>query len=161
MWIRYLFLLAYFQFSHELHGRLCKKVGGPAVNKITDEVVSRIVEKRRSSPSVIARLMGLDELPPPQVVPELKNENGHFFLKKSIAGLGDKYEYSGNQSFHVSRRQHQNFKIVHDHFDSSNSHINQVAHKEKRNSKPDIAFIKRQFIEAKCLSTKEAHKRSK
>ncbi|XP_020700615.1 uncharacterized protein LOC110112658 isoform X1 [Dendrobium catenatum] len=148
-------------FSHGLHGRLCKKVGGTAVNKITDEVVSRIVEKRRSSPSVIARLMGLDELPPPQVVPELKNENGHFLLKKSFARLGDKYEYSGSQSFHVSRRQHQNFKIVHDHFDSSNSHIDQVAQKEKRNSKPDIAFIKRQFIEAKSLSTKEAHKRSK
>ncbi|XP_020596814.1 uncharacterized protein LOC110036659 [Phalaenopsis equestris] len=89
-------------FSHELHGRLCKKVDGTPMNKITDQLVSRIVENRHSSRSVIAKLMGFDELPPPQVV-----------------------------------------------------------QKEKRNSKPDIAFIEQQLVEARRLYTNEAHKKSR
>lgn len=148
--------------SCELHGSLCKTIDGASINKRTNEVMSRVAEKRHTSSSVIARLMGLDELHP-QAVSGLKNENGHFLLEKSCAGLQEKSEFSGNHPFHISRRKRQNFKIVQDLFDSSKAkkHIDQVVQNEKKYLKPDITFIKQQFMEVKRLSTNETLQKSK
>ncbi|KAG0463743.1 hypothetical protein HPP92_019812 [Vanilla planifolia] len=145
-------------FSCGLHEGLSKKDEGTPREHVGEAL--RVGEKRYSSPSVIAKLMGLDDLPP--VVSTSENIDGSYLFKKSFAGIGDKCEYHGDQQFYVSRRERHKVKNVHELFKSSKNrnHSDQVL-QEKTSSKPDLARVRKQSLETKHLSTYESLQNSK
>ncbi|KAL9267375.1 hypothetical protein AKJ16_DCAP16031 [Drosera capensis] len=130
---------------------------GTVMKKLLADEMSREIESRRR-PSIVARLMGLDVLPPTQ-----QDSDKH---DKKVAGLhrgGDSYRSQPHRS---SREQHQ-FKDVYEVAEHS-----KVLHERRRsqvsfsgkNGLADLAYVRERFIDGnrpssyeKFRDTKEFH----
>ncbi|KAJ0987728.1 hypothetical protein J5N97_006084 [Dioscorea zingiberensis] len=124
--------------------------------KVVEEM-QKEKESRHSSPSVIARLMGLDALPP-QVVHNKPREMRCYFQKTS--GLHDKHVFHDYYSSGKARNDYQEVKDVFEIMETSKVEKkgSKTATEGLENSKgtdADIEFIRQKFTDAKDFSTDE------
>ncbi|XP_022767476.1 uncharacterized protein LOC111311906 isoform X2 [Durio zibethinus] len=123
------------------------------MKKLLAQEMSKENESRRRPPSVIARLMGLDGLPPQQP--------GHKQQKRTESGQ-EKVQKGGTfysrRSSRKSSKEEQEFKDVFEVLDASKVEIAGSSSQGTANSKlsdAEVAFIQQKFMEAKRLSTDE------
>ncbi|KAK8953290.1 hypothetical protein KSP40_PGU016967 [Platanthera guangdongensis] len=140
-----------------------KKTRAPIRCTLAEEMS---IEKqiKRSSPNVIARLMGLDTLPSPEFLKSQK-EVSSCSQKVSSKEL-QKLTGHGNCLLQTRNDEHEECKDVFEVKEEPKveNHKNQGSHKEIENlkkSEMDMAFIRQSFINAKRLSTDEKLQRSK
>ncbi|KAK8919385.1 hypothetical protein KSP39_PZI021720 [Platanthera zijinensis] len=140
-----------------------KKTRAPIRCTLAEEIS---IEKqiKRSSPSVIARLMGLDTLPSPGFLKSQK-EVSSCSRKVSSKELQKLTGY-GNCLLQTRNDEHEECKDVFEVKEEPKveNHKNQGSQKQIENlkkSEMDMAFIRQSFINAKRLSTDEKLQRSK
>ncbi|KAJ0255299.1 hypothetical protein HA466_0100770 [Hirschfeldia incana] len=118
--------------------------------------MSKQTEPKRRSPSIIARLMGLDVLPP--------QSSSHRQQKSVESQQGSSYD--GNKSLRRSSKEEQKFKDVFEVLDGKRTESNgNLCHqgrvKAANLTQAEMAFIRQKFMEAKRLSTDEKLRHSK
>ncbi|XP_018446579.2 uncharacterized protein LOC108818184 [Raphanus sativus] len=118
--------------------------------------MSNQTEPKRRSPSIIARLMGLDVLPP--------QSSSHRQQNSVENQQGSSYD--GNKSLTRSSKEDQKFKDVFEVLDAKKAESNgnlyhQGRVKAANLTQAEMAFIRQKFMEAKRLSTDEKLRHSK
>ncbi|KAJ4849728.1 hypothetical protein Tsubulata_012856 [Turnera subulata] len=145
-----------------LRRRSSQAAVGTPIKKLLAEEMSREMDSKRKPPSVIARLMGLDGLPPsqplhkPQKRSSGKNYTNQIFSAEKAERNGTS---SSRRSSRKSSREEQEFKDVFEVLDASRmdrspSYSSHRAATSKLNE-AEMAFIQQKFIDAKRLSTDE------
>ncbi|CAN6471242.1 unnamed protein product [Victoria cruziana] len=158
-----------------------KKVSSRPMKMLIAEEMEKETECGRRSPSIIARLMGLDTLPAQQVNSKQKRRAAETVLQSSPAdkqqnrpdALLHTYErYPGERILHkihpshMHAVEHQEFKDVFEVEDTSKTHRKHYfEHRSsKRNSKlpdADVGFVRQKLVDGKHLSADEKPWRSK
>lgn len=141
------------QLTFELDWRSSKQTTGTPMKKLLAQEMSKENESRRRPPSVIARLMGLDGLPPQQA--------GNKQQKRAESSQ-EKVQKGGTfycrRSSRKASKEEQEFKDVFEVSDSSKVESAGYSSQRTANSKlsdAEVAFIQQKFMEAKRLSTDE------
>ncbi|XP_042511282.1 uncharacterized protein LOC122086501 isoform X2 [Macadamia integrifolia] len=152
----------------DLRRNSSKQAGGTPMKKLLAEELSKDMESKRRPPSVIARLMGLDALPPQQLVheqPKIFSEN---YLQKtaSIALQEKKPLHEARSSRKKHDKEPQEFKDVFEVREASKTEKQSKPAIQKwiGKSKPSdskMALIRQKFMDAKRLSTDEKLQQSK
>ncbi|KAE8697826.1 putative Hydroxyproline-rich glycofamily protein [Hibiscus syriacus] len=147
------------QFMFDFDWRSSRISTGTPMKKLLAREMSKENESRKQSSSVIARLMGLDGLPPQQ--------NGHKQQKQTESSQ-EKVQKGGSfysqRSSRKSSMEEPEFKDVFEVLDASKIESGGYALQGTANSKlsdADVAFIQQKFMEAKRLSTDEKFQDSK
>ncbi|CAL9092000.1 unnamed protein product [Musa textilis] len=153
-------------FSLEFGRRSCKKTSGKRIQSLVDEEVSKEIETRHPSPNVIARLMGLDTLPPPQIACKQQKDADACSQAASSTGIQGKFVPSKENFCLKSTNEDQEFKDIFEVMDTAKFKKceNQSTRKAKlsfKGSKTDMEFIRQKFMDVKRLSTDEALQNSK
>ncbi|CAD5170119.1 unnamed protein product [Musa acuminata subsp. malaccensis] len=153
-------------FSLEFGRSSCKKTSGKRIQSLVDEEVSKEIETRHPSPSVIARLMGLDTLPPPQIACKRQKDADACSQAVSSTGIQGKFVPSKENFCLKNTNEDQEFKDIFEVMDTAKFKKceNQSTRKAKltfKGSKTDMDFIRQKFMDVKRLSTDEALQNSK
>ncbi|XP_038980943.1 uncharacterized protein LOC103705996 [Phoenix dactylifera] len=152
-------------FTLELRQNSYRKVSGRPMKAIMNEETFKETDTRRTSPSVIARLMGLDELPPPKVVDKHQKEIESHFLKTSHAGSQEKYAPYVDHSRQTNTPELQGVKDVFEVMETSKveKDKDELFHKAvpRMKHETDVTFNKQKFMDAAFLSTGETPRNSK
>ncbi|CAL5334892.1 unnamed protein product [Camellia sinensis] len=152
-------------FSCELWTSSSRRVTGTPIKKLLAEEMSKETESKRRPPSVIARLMGLDGLPPQQ--PLHRQHKGfsetyrQWTASVSSQRDGKPYERQSNRKDSMAQ---QECKDVYEVLETSNVERSSYAAKRTINSKlseAEMAFIQQKFMAAKRLSTNDKLHNSK
>ncbi|KAG4184224.1 hypothetical protein ERO13_A09G159300v2 [Gossypium hirsutum] len=141
------------QLTFELTCRSSKQSTGTPMKKLLAKEMTKENESRRRAPSVIARLMGLDGLPPqqPDHKQQKRNENSHEKVQRGSTS------YSW-QSSRKSSKDEQEFKDVFEVLDAlkmEGASFSSQGPVKSKLSDTEVAFIRHKFMEAKRLSTDE------
>ncbi|XVF08030.1 hypothetical protein REPUB_Repub06bG0190200 [Reevesia pubescens] len=123
------------------------------MKKLLAQEMSKENESRRRPPSVIARLMGLDGLPPQQ--PGHKQQKRTESSQEKVHKGGTFYSRGSSRK---SSKEEQEFKDVFEVLDASKVESAGYSSQGTANSKlsdAEVAFIQQKFIQAKRLSTDE------
>ncbi|KAG1337935.1 hypothetical protein COCNU_04G002410 [Cocos nucifera] len=138
-------------FTLELRQNSYRKVGGRPMKAIMNEEMFKETDTRRTSPNVIARLMGLDELPPPKVVDKCQKEIGSRLLKTSHTGCQEKYVPYVDRSLQTNTPELQGVKDVFEVMETSKveKDKDELFHKAVPRMKleTDAAFNRQKFME--------------
>ncbi|KAM7262966.1 hypothetical protein ACFE04_000649 [Oxalis oulophora] len=152
--------------TFELSWRSSKQTLGTPMKKLLAVEMSKENESKKRSPSVVARLMGLDVLPPSQ--PHVhKQQRGHVENYEQRSTCSNRAlrssTTSSRRSSRNSSKDDQEFKDVFEVLDSSRmeSGINPLKRTAKHNSDAEMAFIQQKIMAAKRPSTKENSQASK
>ncbi|KAJ4971058.1 hypothetical protein NE237_004157 [Protea cynaroides] len=145
-----------------------KQAGGTPMKKLLAEELSKDMESKRRPPSVIARLMGLDALPPQQPAHEQSKIFSENYIKKtaSIDFQEKNPPHEGRSSRKKHHKEPQEFKDVFEVREASkaekqsNPSIQKGIANTKR-SDAKMSFIRQKFMDAKRLSTDEKLQQSK
>lgn len=149
----------------ELEQSTLGRAAGIPMKKLLAEEMSKEVESKRRSPSVIARLMGLEGLPSPRHV--------HRQQKKFPENYQQKVDSMNNQrssQLHEGRlnrrsfTDQQEFKDVFEDLEASHVGNRRCSSRWSANSiltKPEMELIQQKFMDAKRLSTNEKFQGSK
>ena len=128
--------------------------------------MSRKSESKRRSPSVIARLMGLDGLPPQQSSHKQQKKSLENYTQRMV--LTEKAQRNiasyGRRSSRKSSKDEQEFKDVFEVLDPSKMDSSSYSSRGTAHSKltaAEMAFIQQKFMDAKRLSTDEKLKNSR
>ncbi|CAK7341805.1 unnamed protein product [Dovyalis caffra] len=128
--------------------------------------MSRESESKRRSPSVIARLMGLDGLPQQQSSHKQQKKSLENYTQRTV--LAEKAQRNnasyGRRSSRKSSKDEQEFKDVFEVLDSSKMDSSSYSSRGTARSKltaAEMAFIEQKFMDAKRLSTDEKLHNSK
>ncbi|CAL9002459.1 unnamed protein product [Prunus brigantina] len=153
-------------FTFELGRQSSKQVVGTPIKKLLAEEMLRETEPRRRSPSVIAKLMGLDGLPPQQPAHRQQKSISENCLQRTR--LVEKEEKSSmcydRHSSRKNSKEQQEFKDVFEVFEASNVEGRSYSSRGNANSKlsdAEMAFVRQKFMDAKRLSTDERLQDSK
>ena len=154
------------QFTFELGLRSSKQAAGTPIKKLLAKEMSKETESKRRSPSVVAKLMGLDGLPPQQ--PGYKEEKGipeDYFrtIRPVEKGQRSSRRYDSRPS-RKSSKDEQEFKDVFEVLETSKAESCSFPSQGTVNSNLTEAqrdFIKQKFMDAKRLSTDEKFHGSK
>ncbi|KAF8402828.1 hypothetical protein HHK36_010919 [Tetracentron sinense] len=124
------------------------------------------MESKRHQPSVIARLMGLDALPPKPAAHKKQNFSSENHLQRAASvGFQEKSSFYEGRSFRKSVEQQQEFKDVFEVLETSKVKENYPSVLEgTENSKLTEArmeIVIQKFMDAKCLSMDERLQYSK
>lgn len=154
------------QFTFELGRRSSTQVVGTPIKKLLAEEMLRETEPRRRSPSVIAKLMGLDGLPPQQPAHRQQKSISENCLQRTR--LVEKEERSSmcydRRSSRKNSKEQQEFKDVFEVFEASKVEGRSCSSRGNANSKlsdAEMAFVRQKFMDAKRLSTDERLQDSK
>ncbi|KAH7553436.1 hypothetical protein ACOSP7_029853 [Xanthoceras sorbifolium] len=152
--------------TFELGWRSSKRAGGTPVKKLLAEEMSKESESKRRSPSVIARLMGLDGLPPQQPSHKQHKRFTENFQQRtaSVEKSQSSGTSSGRRSFRKSSKEEQEFKDVFEVSDASKVESSTNTLQETTHSnftEAEMVFIRQKFMDAKRLSTDERLQDSK
>ncbi|PIA38881.1 hypothetical protein AQUCO_02700231v1 [Aquilegia coerulea] len=153
-------------FSYKLRRTYSKQASEAPMKKLLEEELSREMETRRRPPSVIARLMGLDALPPQQPIKKQHKKFSENYQKKtaSIGYLDKRSSYEGRSS-RRSNSQPEEFKDVFEVVESStsNKHPNllQEGMANLHRNENELEFVRQTFMDVKRLSTDEKLQQSK
>ncbi|KHG20894.1 Afadin [Gossypium arboreum] len=126
------------QLMFELGLRSSKQSSGIPMKKLLAREMSKEIESRRRSSSVIARLMGLDGLPPEQ-----KRAEGAGFYNRRSSRRNLKEEPEFKDVFEVSK------------MERSGGGYSSLGTVNSKLSDAEVAFIQQKFMEAKRFSTDE------
>ncbi|XP_010922427.1 uncharacterized protein [Elaeis guineensis] len=153
-------------FSRELRQNSYRKVSGRPNKAIMNEEMFKETDTKRTSPSVIARLMGLDELPPPKVVDKHKKEIGGCLLKAShTTGSQEKYVPYVDRSLQTNTPELQGVKDVFEVMETSKveKDKDEFFHKgvPRMKLETDVTFNRQKFMDTMFLSTGETLRSSK
>lgn len=138
------------------------------MKKLLAEEMSRETESKRRSPSVIAKLMGLDGLPPQQLAHKQQKMSSDISIKRATSV--EKAPKSGTfydcQSSRSNSKEQQEFKDVFEVLETSNIKSCGCLSGGMTNSKltdtdAEMAFIQQKFMDAKRLSTDQKLQDSK
>ncbi|EXB67881.1 hypothetical protein L484_008898 [Morus notabilis] len=154
-------------FTFELGLRSSKRGIGTPMKKLLAKEMSKETESKRRSPSVIAKLMGLDGLP--TQLPAYKEEKGMSENYLQTSGSAEKGQrssrhYDYRSSSRKSSKDEQEFKDVFEVLETSKVASCSYPSQGVVNSNltdAEIAFIKQKFMDAKRLSTDEKLQSSK
>ncbi|KAL5546285.1 hypothetical protein UlMin_005972 [Ulmus minor] len=154
-------------FTFELGLRSSKLAVGTPMKKLLAKEMSKETESKRRSPSVVAKLMGLDGLPPQQPAHKQKNsisENNPPSTRSIENGPRSSMRYEHHRSSRKSSKEEQEFKDVYEVLETSKvgscSYPSQVTANSKLTD-AERAFIQQKFMDAKRLSTDEKLQDSK
>lgn len=136
------------------------------MKKLLEEEMSRETESRRRSPSVIARLMGLDGLPPQQPSHKQQKRSLENYVQGAVSTEKARRNSSsyGRRSSRKSSKEEQEFKDVFEVLDGSKMESSSCSSQGTANSKlteAEMAFIEQKFMNAKRLSANEKLQNSK
>ncbi|XP_022744441.1 uncharacterized protein LOC111295275 isoform X2 [Durio zibethinus] len=137
----------------EFGWRSSKQSTGTPMKKLLAQEMLKENESRRRAPSVIARLMGLDGMPPHQ--PGHKQQKRTEISQEKGQKGGTFYS---RRSSTKSSKEEQEFKDVFEVLDASKVESAGYLSERTANSKlsdAEVAFIQQKFMEAKRLSTDE------
>lgn len=147
-------------FTCELGWRSPKQAAGTPIKKLLEEEMSRKSDSKRRSPSVIARLMGLDGLPPQQSSHKQQKKSLENYTQRMV--LTEKAQRNnasyGRRSSRKSSKDEQEFKDVFEVLDPSKMDSSSYSSRGTTHSKltaAEMAFIQQKFMDAKRLSTDE------
>nr|CAD1828746.1 unnamed protein product [Ananas comosus var. bracteatus] len=132
-----------------------------------DEPASKEAEITPPPPSLIARLMGLDSLPPTRKVRNQQSNTGNYSQSVTPVGFEKKNVFYEDHSHQRSSDEHTEFKDVFEvnetpKFKKHKNHkVKKVALSSEKANKVDINFVKQKFLDAKRLSTDEVLQNSK
>ncbi|KAF8397556.1 hypothetical protein HHK36_016475 [Tetracentron sinense] len=147
-------------FASDLRRSSSKLAGGTPMKKLLAEELSKEMESLRRPPSVIARLMGFDGMPPQQPVHKHQKRFSENYLQRT-ASIG----LQGNSSCYVSHsfgknvREQQEFKDVFEDLEASKAERQGTTNSKL--TEAEVAFIRQKFMDAKRLSTDEKLQHSK
>ncbi|XP_015899514.3 uncharacterized protein LOC107432827 isoform X1 [Ziziphus jujuba] len=153
-------------FTFELGWRSYKQANGTPMKKLLAKEMSRETESKRRSPSVIAKLMGLDGLPPQQsACKQPKNISDNHVQNTRSVEKGQRSSMGYNhRSSRKSSKEEQEFKDVFEVLETSKvgscSYSSQVTENPKLTD-AEMAFIRQKFMDAKRFSTDEKLQDSK
>ncbi|KAL0347267.1 UNVERIFIED_CONTAM: hypothetical protein Scaly_1742700 [Sesamum calycinum] len=152
-------------FMLELGQRSLGRATGIPMKKLLAEEMSKEVESRKRSPSVIARLMGLDGLPSPRHVhrQQKRYTDSYQHQDASVNVQRNSQLYDG-RSNRRSSLDHQEFKDVYEDLEASHVVNRRCSSRWSASSiltKPEMALIRQKFIDAKRLSADEMLQDSK
>lgn len=126
------------------------RAAGIPMKRLLSEEMLKETESKRTSPSVIARLMGLEGLPPPQPVHNHQARLVESSLQKSASVPSQRNnKLYGGRSRRMSSKEQQEFKDVFEVVETSKVESNSKLAEAK------MAFIRQKFMDAKRLSTDE------
>ena len=122
------------------------------------------MESKERMSSVIARLMGLDELPPQQPVQKQQRVLSEYYLQRVASiGVREKRSYHERASFRISSEEQKelgyNFRVV-ETLNRCKQHNQSVEGGKisSSSSEEKMAFIRQNFSDAKCISVdKSSH----
>lgn len=135
------------------------------MKKLLAKEMSKETESKRRSPSVIARLMGLDGLPPQQFA--CKQQRGiseNYVQSTRSVEKGQRGSMCYSRSSRKSSKEEQEFKDVFEVLETSKVGSSSFSSQGTGNSKltdAEMAFIRQKFMDAKRLSTDEKLQDSK
>ena len=116
------------------------------------------MESKERMSSVIARLMGLDELPPQQPVQKQQRVLSEYYLQRVASiGVREKRSYHERASFRISSEEQKelgyNFRVV-ETLNRCKQHNQSVEGGKisSSSSEEKMAFIRQNFSDAKCIS---------
>ncbi|XP_020553381.1 uncharacterized protein LOC105174401 isoform X1 [Sesamum indicum] len=152
-------------FMLELGQRSLGRATGIPMKKLLAEEMSKEVESKKRSPSVIARLMGLDGLPSPRHVhrQQKRYTDSYQHQDASVNVQRNSQLYDG-RSNRRSSLDHQEFKDVYEDLEASHVVNRRCSSRWSASSiltKPEMALIRQKFIDAKRLSADEMLQDSK
>lgn len=148
------------QFTLELGWRSSKDSFGAPVKKLLADEMSKETEIKKRSPNVIAKLMGLDGMPPPRTAYNQQkcpseDHSQRYISKEKVERKGS---YCDVQMTRRSSKEQQEFKDVFEVLETSKT-------QQSRNSDQgtpkfevtgsEMAFIRQKFMDAKRLSSDE------
>ncbi|XP_021623696.1 uncharacterized protein LOC110623110 isoform X3 [Manihot esculenta] len=146
-------------FTCELERRSSKQASGTPIKKLLAEEMSRETESKKRSPSVIARLMGFDGLPPQHLSHKQHKRSSENYSQRTAPT-----ERSQRSSTSCSRsssrkgsKEEQEFKDVYEVLDTSkreNSYSMEGTGSSKL-TEAEMAFIKQKFMDVTRLSSDE------
>ncbi|KAK9289978.1 hypothetical protein L1049_008140 [Liquidambar formosana] len=149
----------------ELRRRPSGKVSGTPMKKLLADEMSKESESKRRSPSVIARLMGLDGLPSQQPAHKQQKRLSENCQQRtaSVGFQRSDAPYEG-RSFRKSSKEQQEFKDVFEVLETPKVESGSYTLQRTVNSKlteAEMAFIRQKFMDVKRLSTDEKLQDSK
>ncbi|KAK9169167.1 hypothetical protein Syun_001307 [Stephania yunnanensis] len=142
-----------------------RETSGTPIKKLLAEQMSSKMETRRRPQSIIARLMGLDPLPPQQPNNKQHKQLSDSYLrrKSSVNVLENQLSYEG-RSCRMSNKE-QDFKDVFEvETSKTERHVCSAVQCEPTNfnlSEAKMAYIREKFMDVKRLSTDEKLQHSK
>lgn len=141
------------QLRFELGCGSSKQSTGTPMKKLLAQEMLKENESRRRPPSVIARLMGLDGMPPqqPGLKQQKRSESSQEKVQKGSA-------FYSRRSSRKSSKEEQEFKDVFEVLDTSKLESAGYSPQRTANSRlsdAEVSFIQQKFMEAKRLSTDE------
>ncbi|KAK4419121.1 hypothetical protein Salat_2324900 [Sesamum alatum] len=152
-------------FMLELGQRSSGRATGIPMKKLLAEEMSKEVESKRRSPSVIARLMGLDGLPSPRHVHrQQKRYTDSYQQQDASVNVQRNSQLYDTRSNRRSSLDHQEFKDVYEDLEASHVVNRRCSSRWSASSiltKPEMALIQQKFIDAKRLSADEMLQDSK
>ncbi|GMI64682.1 TON1 Recruiting Motif 19 [Hibiscus trionum] len=141
------------QLMFDFDWRSSKQSTGTPMKKLLAREMSKENESRKRSSSVIARLMGLDGLPPQQSGHKQQNQT-----ESSQEKVQTGVSFYSPRSSRKSSMEEPEFKDVFEVLDASKMESGGYSSQGTANSKlsnAEVAFIQQKFMEAKLLSTDE------
>uniref|UniRef100_A0A5B7AX11 DUF4378 domain-containing protein n=1 Tax=Davidia involucrata TaxID=16924 RepID=A0A5B7AX11_DAVIN len=152
-------------FTFELARSSSIRVTGTPIKKLLAEEMSKETESKRRPPSVIARLMGLDGLPPQQPVHRQQKGFSENYPQRTAPIRFQRNDRLCERQFNrKSSMEQQEFKDVYEVSETSKVKSGSYLSKGTANSKlteAEMAFVRQKFMDAKRLSTDEKLQGSK
>ncbi|KAG2685754.1 hypothetical protein I3760_10G140700 [Carya illinoinensis] len=145
-------------FTFELGWRYLNQVVGTPMKKLLAEEMLRETEYKRRSPSVIARLMGLDGLPPRQPAHKQQKKSSENYIKRatSVERAPKSGSFYDHRSSRRNSKEQEEFKDVYEVLETSKIESSSCSSLGLTNSKlsdAEMAFIQPKFMDAKHLSS--------
>lgn len=153
-------------FTFELGRRSSKQAVGTPMKKLLAEEMTKETESKRRSPSVIAKLMGLDGLPPQQPVHKQQKRSSENYAQRttSVENAQRSGAFYDRRSSRKSSKEHQEFKDVFEVMETPKMESSSCSSRGTTKSKltnAEMAFIRQKFMDAKRLSTDQKLQDSK
>ncbi|KAG7560730.1 hypothetical protein ISN45_Aa05g022290 [Arabidopsis thaliana x Arabidopsis arenosa] len=154
--------------SSEFNSCLCEALSenkqdfaaGVPMKSLLAQEMSKQKESKKRSPSIIARLMGLDVLPS-----QSSSHRQQKSMENQQGRSGGGSSYDGNKSLGRRSKGEQKFKDVFEVLDAKMAESNRnLYHQGRVNAnltQAELAFIRQKFMEAKRLSTDDKLRHSK
>ncbi|KNA24525.1 hypothetical protein SOVF_014600 [Spinacia oleracea] len=161
------------ELSFDLGGSSGELSTGITMKKLLADEMSKETESGRRSPSIIARLMGLDGLPTPHNTNKKQKKQSDSHQRGSgSAGFPKDGRLHDSRSHRKNVMGQQKFKDVYEVIDRSNMEIVDRSNMETRSNtshaasnrnptEDEIGFIRRKFMDVKRFSTDEKLQHSK
>ncbi|RID65323.1 hypothetical protein BRARA_D00524 [Brassica rapa] len=131
---------------------------GLPMKSLLAQEMSKQKESKKRSPSIIARLMGLDVLPSSQSSSHRQHKSVENQKQQGRSGEGSSYKSLARSS----KGGEQKFKDVFEVLDAKKAASNRNLYHQAANlTQAEMAFIRQKFMEAKRLSTDEKLRHSK